>query len=118
MRRLFPLIGMTTHPRDDAESPEERRPAEIRISLKDGSVLHRSVQHARGTKFQPFSPADLDEKFRDCTEGLMPGADAAALRQGLPSIESLGAVRDLMHHLRFATESDRGERFVHRPFAR
>jgi 2-methylcitrate dehydratase PrpD len=118
VRRLFPLISMATHPRSDAEAPAARKPAEITVRLKDGRVLHSTIQHARGTMFRPFSAAALDEKFRDCTEGLMPSPDAAALRQQLPSIASLGSVRELMQRLRFAAGSDRGERFIQRPFAR
>jgi hypothetical protein len=33
------------------------------------------------------------------------------------SIESLGSVRELMQRVRFAAGSDRGERFIQRPFA-
>jgi 2-methylcitrate dehydratase PrpD len=117
VRQLFPLISMATHPRGDAEAPELRKPAEITVRLKDGRVLHRTIQHARGTVFRPFSTAELEEKLKDCTEGLMPVANQAAMKDLLAGIESMGPVRRLMHHLRFAAGSDRGERFIRRPFA-
>lgn len=117
VRRLFPLITMATHPRDDAEAPAERKPAEITVRLKDGRTLHATIQHARGTMFRPFGEAELREKFRDCAEGLMPWADYAALRDQLPGIEEQRSVRSLMRHLRFAAGCDRGERFLRRPHA-
>jgi 2-methylcitrate dehydratase PrpD len=117
VRQLFPRITMTTHPRGDAEAPELRKPAEITIRLKDGRVLQRTVQHARGTMFRPFTAAELAAKFRDCTEGLMPAAGIAALHRQLSEFERLGSVRELMRQLRFAAGADRGERFIRRPFA-
>ncbi|HUN45989.1 MAG TPA: MmgE/PrpD family protein [Stellaceae bacterium] len=116
VRRLFPLITMETHPRGDAEAPEARKPAEITVRLKDGRVLHTKIQHARGTMFRPFSRAELEEKFRDCAEGLMPPAGYAEIRAQLPAIEGLNSVRGLMRHLRFAAGADRGERFARRPY--
>lgn len=117
-RRLFPRITMTTHSRDDAEAPAERKPAEITIRLKDGRVLQSKIQHARGTMFRPFSDAELEEKFRDCAEGLLPPESYAALRDQLPRIERLASIRGLMRHLRFAATGDRGERFIERPYRR
>jgi hypothetical protein len=86
------------------------------VRLKDGRVLHTSVQHARGTVFRPFSRAELDEKFRDCAQGLIPPAAFAALRRDLPEFDALPSVRDLMQSLRFAAHADRGERFLCRPY--
>ena len=117
VRELFPLIRMETHPRSDAEAPELRKPAEVTVRLKDGRTLHAVVPHARGTKFRRFKPAELREKFRDCAEGLMPQAGYAALFDALADTGGGRSVRDLMRHLRFARGSDRGERFLHRPFA-
>jgi len=117
VRRLFPLIRMQTHPRGDAEAPEARRPAEVTVRLKNGRILHTTVQHARGTMFRPFSPAELTAKFRDCAAGMLPQASYAALRDAVADIERVRSVRGLMRHLRFAAGSDRGERFASRPYA-
>lgn len=117
-RKLFPLITMETHPRGDAEAPAERKPAEITIRLKDGRVLHSKIQHARGTIFEPFDDAELDEKFRDCAEGLLPPESYAALRDQLPGIEAVSSIRPLMRHLRFFAAGDRGERFLERSYRR
>ncbi|MGH7123119.1 MAG: MmgE/PrpD family protein [Stellaceae bacterium] len=117
-RRLFSRITMRTHPRGDAEAPAERKPAEISIHLKDGRVLSAKIQHARGTMFRPFSVSELDEKFRDCAQGLLPPDSYAALRDQLLGIEGLSSIRPVMRHLRFATGGDRGERFVDRPYRR
>ncbi len=114
VRRLFPLIRMETHPRDDAEAPAERRPAEITVRLRDGRRLHTTVQHARGTMFRPFSRTDLGQKFHECADGLVPPAAYSALQDALADIEHVPSVRELMRHLRFSAGSDRGERFGHR----
>ena len=116
VRRLYPLITMQMHPRSDAEAPAERKPAEITVRLKDGRVLQASIQHARGTMFRPFGRAELDEKFRDCAQGLIPPTAYAALHRDLPQFETLPGVRDLMRHLRFSAGADRGERFLRRPY--
>lgn len=116
VRRLLPLIQMRTHPRDDAEAPAERKPAEVTVTLKDGRVLHTTVQHALGTLFRPFERADLESKFRDCADGLIPPPAYAALQEQLANIEQLAGVSEVMQHLRFAAGSDRGERFARRPY--
>jgi 2-methylcitrate dehydratase PrpD len=115
--RLLPLVKMETHDRGDAEGPAERKPARITVKLKNGTVLETSVQHARGTKYRPFTAAELDEKFRDCVEGFVPAAAYAALQQGLRNFESLTSIRPVMKHLRFPAGADRGQRFTHRPHA-
>jgi 2-methylcitrate dehydratase PrpD len=117
VRKLFPLVRMETHPRSDAEAPESRKPAELTVRLKNGRRLHTVVQHARGTKFRPFEPAQLAEKFRDCAEGLMPEPGYIALREQLTNIERVGSIAQMMQHLRYAAASDRGERFLRRPLA-
>ena len=117
VRKLFPLIRMETHSRGDAEAPEARKPAEITVRLRDGRALHAVVQHARGTKFRPFAPAELSEKFRDCAEGLMPRAGYLVLRDQLADVERVNSIRPLMQHLRYSAGADRGERFLQRPFA-
>lgn len=53
--------------------------AHIEIRLRDGTVLKKHVAHAIGSLERPMTDADLEEKFRGLTEGILPKAQVDAL---------------------------------------
>lgn len=56
-----------------------RTEAHVRITLRDGAVLEKHVEHARGTIERPLSDAEIEAKFRSLVEGVLPDAQATRL---------------------------------------
>ena len=67
------------------------------ITLKDGRVLNQFVEHVVGSLERPMSDADLEAKFADLAEGVLPDAQVRRLMdlcwkvEGLPSVAALAA---------------------------
>jgi 2-methylcitrate dehydratase PrpD len=57
----------------------KREQAEVSIVLKDGRMLHKSIQHAIGCLEQPMSDAALEAKFSDLADGILPPAQIQRL---------------------------------------
>ena len=68
------------------------RPCRVTIRLKDGQVLTRDAQHAKGGPEFPLSEAELRGKFTECARQAI---DASAAARALDDIETLEAVEDL-----------------------
>jgi 2-methylcitrate dehydratase PrpD len=112
VRGLLALTHMRGRPqKDEGNDPANRKPVLVKVKLKGGQVLRTSVQHARGTIYQPFDDGDLEDKFRDCVSGFLAPKDVAAAERALARLESLKSVRGLTRHLVFEAGGDRGERF-------
>ena len=115
VRKLLPLVTMDAY-EEGAQGPDPtaRLPHKVTIFLNDGRTLTGSATWARGTIHNPFSEADLDEKFRDCCEGFLTDSDFEAVKGILNNLPELDSVRRLTRHLKFIAGSDRGERFANR----
>lgn len=69
--------------------------AHVAVRLKDGRQLEQHVEHALGSVQRPMSDADLEEKFRGLTEGILPRAQADALVRAcwqLDALDDVGAI--------------------------
>ena len=77
-----------------------REPAEVHLHLKDGRVLSRFVQFAKGVLQAPLSEGELWSKFDDCTASALAPDRAAAIRERLEGLEILPRVAELMRLLR------------------
>jgi 2-methylcitrate dehydratase PrpD len=53
--------------------------ARVRITLRNGTVLDKHVEHALGSFERPLSDSDLEGKFRGLVEGVLPDAQAKRL---------------------------------------
>jgi 2-methylcitrate dehydratase PrpD len=51
----------------------------IEMTLKDGRVLKKSIEHALGSIARPMSDADLEAKFRALVKGILPAAQTDKL---------------------------------------
>ena len=86
--RVHAVVDPATH--EDA--------ADVRITLRDGTVLHRHVEHAIGSLARPMSDADLEAKFRGlCAPVLNAAAIDALVRETwrLESMASAGALAQM-----------------------
>jgi 2-methylcitrate dehydratase PrpD len=68
------------------------RPCRVTIRLKNGQILTREAQHAKGGPEFPMSEEELRSKFTECARQTL---DASATARALDYIEKLDAVEDI-----------------------
>lgn len=70
----------------------------VEIELNDGTQLKKEASISRGTPQRPFTPAELRDKFLDCSAHLMPTAEADQILETLRSLDTLPNVRSFVRH--------------------
>ena len=71
---------------DPSIKPEQ---VEMSIELSDGRVLRKRIEHAIGSLEKPMSDSDLERKFTDLAEGILPSPQTAKVMEMCWKIESL-----------------------------
>lgn len=84
------------------------------VTLKDGRRLERVVHHAKGSFLNPFSASERQDKFDQCTTGIIPDESLAQLRACLGRPRGV-KVRQLLALLQFEAQVDDGARFRRLP---
>jgi 2-methylcitrate dehydratase PrpD len=74
------LIGLRERVRATADASMREDAAEIEITLRDGVVVRKTVEHAVGSLSRPMSDADLDDKFGALCAPNLPAAQIVGLR--------------------------------------
>jgi 2-methylcitrate dehydratase PrpD len=59
------------------------------ITLRDGRMLQTFVEHARGSVEVPLTDRQLEEKFTDLAEGILPAGQTSRLMQACWEVEQL-----------------------------
>ncbi|MDR7554720.1 MAG: MmgE/PrpD family protein [Armatimonadota bacterium] len=93
-RALMERVVVHVDPEIDAQGYNEMRMT-VRITLTDGRVLAGRADAARGHPRKPMSRADLEAKFLECAELVMPRAQADALLARLWEIRTVPDVAAL-----------------------
>jgi 2-methylcitrate dehydratase PrpD len=83
--RVVPVV-------DPAVKPEQ---VEMSITLKDGRQLEKSIEHAIGSLEEPMKDHDLETKFTDLADGILPPTQIQKLIGLCWGIEGLSNVADL-----------------------
>jgi len=83
--RVFPTV-------DPAISTEQ---ADVTITLASGRVLQRRVEHAIGSLARPMSDQDLERKFADLAQGILPAEQARRVMDLCWQVESADDVSSL-----------------------
>lgn len=73
---------------DPAIKPEQ---VDMTIVLKDGRSLHKYIEHAIGSVEVPMTDAQLDAKFIDLADGILPKARIATLLDRCRGVERLAS---------------------------
>jgi 2-methylcitrate dehydratase PrpD len=71
---------------DPAVKPEQ---VDMTIRLKDGRQLHKFIEHAIGSVEVPMTDRQLETKFADLAEGILPTAQARELMGACWNVERL-----------------------------
>lgn len=67
----------------------------IEVQLKDGRVLKAEAETSRGTPERPMTQAELEEKFRDCAEGVISRQAQDDVLRMAYGIDKLGSIDEL-----------------------
>jgi 2-methylcitrate dehydratase PrpD len=92
------VVALRDRVRATADGAIHEDAAEIRITLNDGRVLEKRVEHAIGSLARPMSDGDLDAKFRALCAPILPDNAAAEVLQAcwnLDTSENAGALAAL-----------------------
>jgi 2-methylcitrate dehydratase PrpD len=77
--KVIPIIDPTIKPEQ----------VEMSIELNDGRVLKKRIEHAIGSLEKPMSDADLERKFTDLAEGILPPQQTAKVMELCWKVEGL-----------------------------
>jgi 2-methylcitrate dehydratase PrpD len=83
---VIELRGKVVPVIDPAIKPEQ---VEMSIELSDGRVLRKRIEHAIGSLEKPMSDADLERKFTDLAEAILPRQQTAKVMELCWKIEEL-----------------------------
>jgi 2-methylcitrate dehydratase PrpD len=78
---------------DPAIKPEQ---VDMTITLKDGRKLHKFIEHAIGSVEVPMTDAQLEAKFRDLAQGVLPDAQVKRLMDACWQVESLASAAEIV----------------------
>ncbi len=68
---------------------------DMTVTLTDGRTIHRFIEHAIGSVEKPMSDVQLDAKFTDLAEGVLPETQTKrliALCRDLPNLKDVAEV--------------------------
>ncbi len=74
--------------------------AKVAIEVDDGATLSAHCQHPLGSYENPLTRAQIEQKFRDYSWGVLPDADVADVIGAIGGLEDFGSVGKLMDMLR------------------
>ncbi|RPH59734.1 MAG: MmgE/PrpD family protein [Acidobacteria bacterium] len=92
IQALLPRVSLRANPAFDAAAPLSQ--AHVTVTLRDGRVLSRSADGARGYPGR-LSTDELATKFAACASRALTGTAATSAWAGLQRIESFADVREL-----------------------
>jgi 2-methylcitrate dehydratase PrpD len=91
------MARMTAAPYTTSQFPAENHfGAEVRVTLKNGTVLSKKVDQPLGrTSANPLSTAQLKEKFDNCVKGIIHNGNIAPLYETIQEFEKLADTRSM-----------------------
>jgi 2-methylcitrate dehydratase PrpD len=96
VRALIPKITMRRNPGQEGKPSWVEAFNEVRIKLKNGDVVSKSVRRNFDGPVVGVSPEGMDMKFRDCATLALPKAKANEALEILHSLEKQPNVNALM----------------------
>lgn len=78
------------------EKASEAAPAVVTIRLKNGDVLKKRVDYARGTIQNPLTAQELEDKFRGLASLSVPGQQVEDIVETIDKLEDVADIRKLV----------------------
>jgi 2-methylcitrate dehydratase PrpD len=91
-------VHMAPNP-DLDDSPTGGRPCVLSIQMKDGRPLERRVDYPKGSPQVPLTDPEIEAKFRDCAQRVLPkeaAEQALHMTNGLESLDDVGRLSQLL----------------------
>jgi 2-methylcitrate dehydratase PrpD len=82
-------VDVTENPEYTALFPY-KQPCDVKITLKNGTVLEASAEYTRGDPMRPRSPEDLKSKFFDIAQLVWDKQLAQNIFDGVMACEKIG----------------------------
>jgi 2-methylcitrate dehydratase PrpD len=82
------------------------RGASVQVRLKDGRVLHRTVDHYLGSHHRPLSEEQVLAKFRQLAARTVPPEAVAAIEHGVLRLQQHASIEPLVRALQGRTTHD------------
>jgi 2-methylcitrate dehydratase PrpD len=90
--KTIELRGKVVPTVDPSIKPEQ---VEMSVTLTDGRVLKKRIEHSIGSVEKPMSDADLERKFKDLAEGILPPEQTAKVMELCWKVEGLASAGDI-----------------------
>jgi 2-methylcitrate dehydratase PrpD len=74
------VVGVRQKVRVEPDAAIAADQVDMTVELTDGRTLHRFIEHAVGSRLNPMTDAQLNEKFAGLADGVLQPAQAARLR--------------------------------------
>lgn len=88
--RLMDTVTVQTDDAADADYPRSGRPADVTISLADGTALRHRVQHPYGEPTNPLDDPALEDKVRGLCDPVIGAANTRELIEAAWRFDDLG----------------------------
>jgi len=98
LRALMEKVSVAVDPGIDAQFPA-KWPAEVIVSLRDGSALKKLVEYPLGDPENPMSFGDVEKKLYDLARGVLSDEQMASAASLVRELEKLADVGELMELL-------------------
>lgn len=98
IQSLAQVVEVIEDPEFTRMTPD-KRPARIRINMKDGAVLENTVYGSKGDPDQPMSAAELNTKFRDIAAPTLGKDNTEQAWKLLGHVEQLSDISSLTNYL-------------------
>ncbi|MGD9903322.1 MAG: MmgE/PrpD family protein [Vicinamibacterales bacterium] len=89
------IVGLRDRVTATVDPAVEEHQVKARVTLKDGRTLSHTVEHVVGSLERPMTDADLEGKFLDLAQGVLPDAQARRLLDLCWKVEGLANVAEL-----------------------
>jgi 2-methylcitrate dehydratase PrpD len=102
VRSIMEKVQVFTDPKLDevAASRKVLAPTRIELVIKDGQHFTETIIAARGGSLEPLSWTELDEKFKECVNWLIPQERIEKILSLIHKVEGLRNIEELTAHLR------------------
>jgi 2-methylcitrate dehydratase PrpD len=97
VRALIKRIDVAIHP--DLSGPDSvsfSSPAIVEVEINDGRTIRKAVREMRGHPQNPLTPSDIEAKFIECGDLVLPKRNVRKALAKIQTLEQLASVRELV----------------------
>lgn len=100
VRALIGLIDCAIHPElSGTDSITFSSPAIVEVETKDGRTIRKKVVEMRGHPKNPLKPSEIEAKFIECGDRVLPKATVRSALAKVQKLDELRSVRELVADL-------------------